>query len=201
MGYLLIVYQPYGAGPFDPVSNQELFAGFPNVNYYFEARESNNSYGPFTYKWTLTPPNSDPIRIFTGQSPTINFPQVGNYTLSLKKQSATCGSVTVTRTIVIIPNYGGFIVSTNPNPATTGVEVSYEEYDSTSGNSASKTATRILPVTISIYNVQGVTVLQINGVTERNYRLDVSTLPNGMYIIEVINQKGIKGLKRLVVQR
>jgi hypothetical protein len=193
--------EPHLAGPFDPVSYNEVFVGHPNVNYYFEAQELSNNYGPFTYTWTLTPPNNDPISLYSGQSPTINFPNIGNYTLSLKKQSATCGSVTVTRTIIILPNYGGLMVEANPNPASTNIEVSYGENDSTSSGTASKSAVFKSPVKVSIYNIQGVKIFQRNDITEKKFRLDVSGIKSGFYILEVVNQKGKRGIKRLLIQR
>jgi orotate phosphoribosyltransferase len=123
---------PHLAGPYDPVSNGELIVGYPNVNHYFNAYESSIINGPFTYSWTLTPPNNGPLSYYSGQTPTITFPTIGNYSLSLKKQSASCGSVTVTRTIVIQPNYGRLIVGASPNPANTSVEKSFKEIDRTS---------------------------------------------------------------------
>ena len=60
---------PYIAGPFDPVSHQEMVVGYPNINYYFEAHEYSSNYGPFTYTWTLTPPNNNPCLLYTSPSP------------------------------------------------------------------------------------------------------------------------------------
>jgi hypothetical protein len=191
---------PYLAGPFDPLTYQELIAGYTNVNYYFEAQESSSINGPFTYSWTLRPPNNGTVSYYSGQSPTITFPTTGNYTLSLKKQSSSCGNVTVTRTIVVQPNYGGLTVFASPNPANTNADITYIEYDSTSSSNASKSMGKINPVTISVYDMQGAKVLYWKEVNENHLRFDVSGLPNGMYIIEVINQKGKKGNCRFLIQ-
>jgi hypothetical protein len=59
---------------------------------------------------------------------------------------------------------------------------------------------KINPVTISVYDMQGAKVLYWKEVNENHLRFDVSGLPNGMYIIEVINQKGKKGNCRFLIQ-
>ncbi|MBS1988012.1 T9SS type A sorting domain-containing protein [Candidatus Dependentiae bacterium] len=190
---------PYPAGPFDPQTNEELIAGYPNISYYFQASETSSDYGPFTYTWKLTPPNNNPTSQYFGPTPIISFPSTGYYTLSLKKQSSTCNNVTVTRTVVIIPNYGGFVMGLNPNPASSTVTISYGDNDGQS--TASKGVKSAVSLTINIYNQHGVRVFQKLNAIGKKISLDISMLPNGVYIVEGITNEGRKGIKKMVIQR
>ncbi|MBS1763061.1 MAG: T9SS type A sorting domain-containing protein [Bacteroidetes bacterium] len=191
---------PYPSGPYDPITHDQLIVGYPNINYYFTAYESSPNYGPFTYTWTLTPP-SGPASIYLGPTPTINFPTVGYYSLSLKKQSATCGNVTVTRTVVIQPNYGGLIVQVTPNPSTGLVVISYDDNDGTGDNTESKGQILNSESMITVYNMQGIRMLQEKTANDKSIRLNVSNLPNGLYIVELISKSGKRGIQRLIIQR
>lgn len=160
------------------------------------------NFGPFTYIWTVTPPDDEPISLYAGQSPTISFPAAGTYGLSVEKKSASCFSVMAFKSVIIQPFYGLLNIEVNPNPANNTVQVGYSGSDyAAKGKYGTKSSFTTSPVNLNVYDRFGTKVIELKGVSNRTAIVDVSSLRNGIYVVEIIDKKGRKGSTRLVVAR
>jgi hypothetical protein len=197
-----------GAPPKPTRIEYNLSRGFPtticvrseNAEGYFEAIYDANIAS--SVEWFIS---RGSIISQNGAGVYVRFNGAGTYTIGVRACGCGC-SAYFTRTFTLTVSSscgGGFSLLASPNPASE--ELTVEVADST--NTANNTAGRSVNICtdlpenyqITLYNAQGMAIQKLSD-SQRKLKLNVSTVEEGIYYLEVIYREAVIR-KRVVIRR
>ncbi|MDR1895619.1 MAG: M4 family metallopeptidase [Prevotellaceae bacterium] len=171
--------------------------------YQFFARGVDDSEDVF---WELDRPDGY-ISIHVGSSPLISFGTAGIYTLRMRWIGACGYSPYVSRIINVEENWGGYsylAASAYPNPVSDILNIEIEENTAvisdtvSSGRAISGAVAKTSVFDVSLYTILGSRVRRTT-VQSGKTTIDVSGLPNGVYILNISDGVNEPVVKKIVV--